>query len=94
MSVEDALGVPIFYRFPTPVRVHPECIMGVEGKVADRLSQAALPFTALEFVRSDESSFKKPGTSSRLDRHPQREKSVFRVSRNGFWYRKRRAQTQ
>ena len=27
--------------------------MGVEGKVADRLSQAALPFAALEFVRSD-----------------------------------------
>ena len=29
------------------------CIMGVRGKVADRLSQANLPFTALELVRSD-----------------------------------------
>ena len=29
------------------------CIMGVKEKVADRLSQVALPFTALEFVRSD-----------------------------------------
>ena len=27
--------------------------MGVKGKVADRLSQANLPFAALEFVRSD-----------------------------------------
>ena len=27
--------------------------MGVKGKVADRLSQVALPFTAVEFVRSD-----------------------------------------
>ena len=27
--------------------------MGVKGKLADRLSQADLPFTALEFVRSD-----------------------------------------
>ena len=29
------------------------CNMGVKGKVADRLSQANLPFHALEFVRSD-----------------------------------------
>ena len=29
------------------------CIMGVKGKVADRLHQASLPFHALEFVRSD-----------------------------------------
>ena len=59
MSVEDALGVPIFTDFQNAsecIRSHgPDscCIMGVKGKVADRLSQANLPFHALEFVRSD-----------------------------------------
>ena len=59
MSVEDALGVPIFTDFQIAsecIRSHGPvscCIMGVKGKVADRLSQANLPFTALEIVRSD-----------------------------------------
>ena len=54
MSVEDALGVPIFTDFQNAsecIRSHgPDscCIMGVKGKVA-----ADLPLTALEFVRSD-----------------------------------------
>ena len=59
MTVEHALGVPIFTDFQNSfecIRSHgPDscCIMGVKGKVADRLSQANLPFHALEFVRSD-----------------------------------------
>ena len=59
MTVEHALGVPIFTDFQNAfqcIRSHgPDscCIMGVKGKVADRLSQANLPFHALEFVRSD-----------------------------------------
>ena len=59
MNVDHALGVPIFKDFQNAsecIRSHgPDscCIMGVKGKVADRLSQADLPFHALEFVRSD-----------------------------------------
>ena len=59
MNVEQALGVPIFTDFQNAsecIRSHgPDscCIMGVKGKVADRHSQANLPFHALEFVRSD-----------------------------------------
>ena len=59
MSDEDALGVPIFTDFQNAsecIRSHGPhscCIMGVKGKVADRLSQDNLPFHALEFVRSD-----------------------------------------
>ena len=59
MNVEHALGVPIFTDFQSAsecIRSHgPDscCIMGVKGKVADRLSQANLPFHAVEFVRSD-----------------------------------------
>ena len=59
MTVEHALGVPIFTDFQNAS----ECIlshgpdscriMGVKGKVADRLFQANLPFHALEFVRSE-----------------------------------------
>ena len=57
MSVEDALGVPIFTECQNASECihnhgpHSCCIMGVKGKVADRLSQANLPFHALEFVR-------------------------------------------
>ena len=59
MTVEHALGVPIFTDFQNAsecIRSHwPDscCIMGVKGKVADRLSQANLLFHALEFVQSD-----------------------------------------
>ena len=57
MNVEHVLGVSIFTDFQNAsecIRSHgPDscCIMGVKGKVADRLSQANLPFHALEFVR-------------------------------------------
>ena len=59
MNVGNALAVPLFTDFQNAsecIRSHgPDscCITGVKGKVADRLSQAHLPFHALEFVRSD-----------------------------------------
>ena len=60
MTVEHALGAPVpFIDFQNAfgcIRNHgPDscCILGVKGKVADRLSQANLPFHALEFVLSD-----------------------------------------
>ena len=59
MNVEHALGILIFTDFQNAsecIRSHgpDSCrIVGGKGKVADRLSQANLPFHALEFVRSD-----------------------------------------
>ena len=58
LNVGNALAVPLFTDFQKAsecICSHgPDscCIMGVKGKVADRLSQANLPFHALEFVRS------------------------------------------
>ena len=47
----SSLSLGISQVHSSPLRAPP---MSVEGKVADRLSQANLPFTALEFVRSDD----------------------------------------
>ena len=56
MNVGNALGVPLFTDFQNASECfrshgpHSCCITGVKGKVADRLSQAHLPFHLLEFV--------------------------------------------
>ena len=48
MTVEHALGIPFFYKFPERVPSvtmgHSSCILDVQGKVTDQLSQANLSF--------------------------------------------------